>query len=528
MFKKILCILLFTFLMAIPSMYHFDSRGIVLTAFVQSFSYSLLFLFLAKNIIFRVSIYTILYILFIIETFTFIFFGSRFDPNILSLILQTDFQEIKGFFHLYIFSFKSLIYFLMIILLYVFFLKTIVLSNFKIYSKRKYVNILSLLVIAGGIAIPIIPLPCQKGANTIQEVYTSIEFVNSSHRNLNEIESMMDDTKVYQSPKQEDAPIIVLIIGESFNRHHSNLYDYRLNTSPRLKKEKNLIVYNQVITPANVTHTNMRYLFTLESCNTDKADSSQYVLMPVVFKKAKYKVGYFDNQYTRSEGGVMDYSCGYFLNPKNINQNCFDYRNDQTFKYDGDFVEHYKRFFFYERKSLNIIHLMGQHLPAKMRYPDNFHFFNSSDIHRHDLDESQKTIVAEYDNATRYNDYVVQQIIDCFRHLNAVVIYLSDHGENIYDGKTLTLGRTFDHSNEKEAIENIYKIPFMIWCSDEFIANHPEKFDLLKSSSNQRFCSDDVPFLLFDLASINFNYSNDERNFISPKYQPHKTVIKHF
>ncbi|MBR5062200.1 MAG: phosphoethanolamine transferase [Prevotella sp.] len=523
--KKTICILLFTLLLAIPSMYHFDSRGLVVTAFVQALSYSILLLYLSnKSKIARIIIYTILYVLFTLETFTFIHFGSRLDPNILTLILQTDLQEIKGFFSLYVFSVRSVFYFVIVILLYYLFLKHIVISDFTIWFRKKALNVLLLFITFFGIAIPILPLPCQKGYTTIQEVYHSINTVGSYHQDVTKIEAMIGEVAIINSPTKEESPVIVLVIGESFNRHHSQLYGYTLNTSPWLSKEEHLIVFKNAISPTNVTHLAMKFLFTLKSCDKE-VDTCQYVLMPVVFKKAHYQVAYFDNQYTRSEGGIMDYGCGYFLNPKKINMSCFDYRNDKTFDYDGDFINYYKSRFYFDNKSLNIIHLMGQHLPAKMRYPNGYEKFTSSDILRNDLDEKQKSLIAEYDNATLYNDYVVHQIINSFRQTDAVIIYLSDHGENIYDGKTHTLGRTFDKSNETEAIENIYHIPFVVWCSDTFVAKHPEKYESLKLSSDKTFCSDDIPFLLFDIASIDMNFNNETRSVIGDKYIPHKTNI---
>ena len=36
---------------------------------------------------------------------------------------------------------------------------------------------------------------------------------------------------------------IVLIIGESFNKYHSSLYGYRLNTNPNLMKEYHSIFH---------------------------------------------------------------------------------------------------------------------------------------------------------------------------------------------------------------------------------------------------------------------------------------------
>lgn len=41
--------------------------------------------------------------------------------------------------------------------------------------------------------------------------------------------------------------------------------------------------------------------------------------------------------------------------------------------------------------------------------------------------------IAEYDNATCYNDALIGEVISHYRHANAVIVYLSDHGEETYD-----------------------------------------------------------------------------------------------
>ena len=75
---------------------------------------------------------------------------------------------------------------------------------------------------------------------------------------------------------------------------------------------------------------------------------------------------------------------------------------------------------------------MGGHGLYYNRYPYSFHKFTEKDI-KLNVNESHKLIVAEYDNALYYNDYVVTEIINRFRDTEALVIYLPDHGEAVYD-----------------------------------------------------------------------------------------------
>ena len=52
--------------------------------------------------------------------------------------------------------------------------------------------------------------------------------------------------------------------------------------------------------------------------------------------------------------------------------------------------------------------------------------------------------MAHYDNATRWNDEVVDRILSNFANEDAVVVYFSDHGEEVYDGSISLYGRIHD------------------------------------------------------------------------------------
>ena len=76
--------------------------------------------------------------------------------------------------------------------------------------------------------------------------------------------------------------MIVFVIGESFNKHHSSLYGYYLPTSKQLEIERDkgrLFVFNNAWTPTSSTNYAMRYIFTMKGCNEKENDSSGYVVL---------------------------------------------------------------------------------------------------------------------------------------------------------------------------------------------------------------------------------------------------------
>jgi len=519
-------------LMSLPASYepnHF-AKALFGGAYIQSLAYSIIIAWLTrKTITARILILVMSSLLFYVETYCFFCFGSRLNPGIMTLLLQTTPREATEFIQTFIFSPWNIALLTAGLLSLYLLIITICKTRKKIWCLSARQNILIISITLTGLLFPILPLPVPSGQNTVNELFISLNFVKDKHKEIDIMEKMIDEIRIDNLNDKEKVPILVLVIGESYNKHHSDLYGYTVPTSPKLKEEHKkgrLIVFNNAMTPTNGTAFAMRYIFTMKDCGSNENDSLQYVLMPAVFMKAGYEVCYFDNQYTRSSGGELDYSCAYFLNPTFINDNCFTYRNDKTFRYDADFIEYYSRYFCMKTKSVNIIHLMGQHFDAAQRYPESFDLFKSSDIKRPDLNEKEKKKVAEYDNATLYNDYVVYSIIDAFKDKDAVVVYISDHGEQIYDSKKHYYGRSFGSCRDKETIDNVYSIPFMIWCSNSFIGNHKKEFDNMKLSTDKQFCIADIPYLLFDLAGLNFNFNSPERSIINPEYSPHKIIFE--
>lgn len=525
-------IILFTLLMALPAGYepnHF-AKALFLGAFIQSLSLSLVLVWLSRRYhVIRTLTSIILLSLFSVETFVFLMFGSRFNPNILTLIIQTTPQESSEFVETFMLHPKPLLLLAALVLLCSFVLKN---EKFKIIPDFKISKVifysLSVLIICLGLFIPYAHLPFPIGNNTIKELYYSTQFIRTNKNEIKLMEQMIDEIEINPLPEKGSFPTIVLIIGESHNKHHSRLYGYSLPTSEILEKEHSagrLSLFSDVWTPTNGTNYAMRFLFTLKRCQDKGDEPLSCVLMPAVFKKAGYKVAYFDNQYTRSKGGELDYGCSYFLNPSYINENCFDYRNNELFNFDGDFIASQKNHFLKSGKSLNIIHLMGQHFDAAKRYPENYGVFDSDDIKRMDLNHKERKRVAEYDNAVRYNDYVISSIIEEFKNSDAVIIYLSDHGEQIYDGAEKLFGRQFSSLKDKETLRNVYQIPFFIWCSDTYMQLHADKFHAIQNATDKHFCLADVPYLLFDLGSIEFSEEQKEYSLISPEFREHEIIL---
>ena len=532
--------LLFILLLSIPAAYggggsmdeKHISKVLFVTSLLPAIAYSTLFCLIIKHThsLVRWILFGGLMCLFLTETYMYVELGGRLSPFSLPIILQTNPQETIEFFHAY-FSTSTLIITGLIILAIAITAQFIRNVCNKIKRKQHPLSTYTLIIaLTFGLVTTAISFKnkIQRtkavypiGFTTIDQLAYSMNAISGHREEINSISQAIDNIKI--TSINPNPSIIILVIGESYIKYHSNLYGYINNTCPNMAKEKdngNLFVFDDVISPFASTNFVLKHIFSMKSYN-DSTTWKKNALFPAVFKKAGYKVGMFDNQYTRTAGDIwIDYSCTYFLNPRKINDKCFTYRNDKRSKYDGDFIESFSDKFFHDNKSLNIIHLLGQHVGYDKRYPHTKQWerYNAFDVMRSDLNETQAQIIADYDNATYYNDGVICKIFNYFKNDDAIVIYTSDHGEQAYDDSRHLFGRA-QAPFHGATIKCLHDIPFVIWCSDTYIKNHPTDIARIKNAMHKPFSNDDIPYLLLDLAGIKSNVSDNTRSVINKKFK---------
>ena len=325
--------------------------------------------------------------------------------------------------------------------------------------------------------------------------------------------------RVQCSEKDAD---VVLIIGESFNRHYSNLYDGRWNTNPclsRLRDTGRLYVFNDVIASDNGTSQNFKYIFSMNGVR-DSGTWCDVPLLPTVVRRCGYNVVFYGNQFVVNDAlGKFDSSMG-FLNHPYIAMNLFDARNTSTYHYDMGLVDDYaaKRSSM-ERGTRNfcIFHLYGQHMIAESRYPSEFAKFTADNIGCRDKSMRQREDIAHYLNATLYNDYVVSKIIGLFENRNAVVIYLSDHGEEVHDFRD-QYGRTSLEADVREAMRPQLDVPFMIYVTPSYARLHSGTLARMSGAVDRRFMTDDVAQVVCDILGVRSRYVKSERSVINSAY----------
>ena len=475
------------------------------------------------------------------------------DPTVFRLLGETNQNESKGFVREYILSHNSIMTYVKLLLYVViaicmelayrrYILKIIKLGNINIltfvlfsiclcygaYSCKAYLDYIKLLMNSDTVDYDHGYYPAMDWYSRF--LYSPCIVLASNGHFKIAVQSSLAVEKVTSSVHVNDSLNIVFVIGESYIKSHAHFYGHYLNTTPILSKEKekgNLYVYNDAVSPFNYTSTALRNML---SCNSIGHSEKwyNYPYFPLLFKRAGYDVYFWDNQHEWGVGEVCVFSLNQYLHDECLSKETYTKTNATSFEFDGQLVEDFKKKVVLSRPNNFIMfHLLGQHFKADMRFPHTKEFihFTTDSIKRNEtwLNKEKLQLIADYENATYYNDFVLGQILNVFRDKNAVLIYVSDHGEEVYDYRD-HLGRTYGKI-DKLQLTYQYDIPFVIWCSDKFKQKYHDVVTAINESTNKPFMSDNMCHLFFHLGAIQTAFYHEDRDLLSPKYKCEKRLI---
>ena len=519
--------------------------------------------------------YVIAYIVAIVDAYCFIKFGSTLTPTMLLLVGETNAQEAGEFLKSYLSTdiiFSKLGWVLLVMLVHV--VWSVIFSRKDEGRRRKEnsnniqdsisqgsktwkISPSSLLLPLSSIVFLFSLTDCWKNkeafhrlmsyqtigeveheltektcANLYQPLCRLAFSIRANQLTAKQVQKLITGIdKVQVDSCAFTTPHIILIIGESYNRHHAQLYGYEKPTTPRQLKraqQGELIAYQDVVAPWNLTSFVFKYLFSLYTVG-DQGEWCDYPLFPEVFRQAGYHVTFLTNQFLpQAKEAVYDFSGGFFLNNPTLSNAMFDARNEKLSYYDEGLLKDWDDIrgrtkeeggrMSSKQGELTIVHLKGQHLDYRTRSPKTRWFFKRDDYDRPDLRPEEIQRLAYYDNAVLYNDSIVDQVIRRVENEQAVVIYVPDHGEECYGPGVHFCGRMHSTEITGRLAHEEFDIPFWIWCSHAFMVEQPELFDAIVRAKNRRYMTDAIPFLLMHLAGIHTPDYREELDILSPQY----------
>lgn len=519
----------------------------------------------------RGIIYVIAYSLAIIDTFCMVQFGNTISPSMLLLVGETTGNETAEFFSTYVnleVLFTTELGWVLLVLLAHIIYEVIKWKVKRVKWKVECVNrivpfafcLLALVLIILGWNDTITNKKCmvrhfscktvgdvEKDMNLrpmvmmYQPVYRLADAFFTNRLVSLQLDRLKEEAEKVEkmTPEQLGIPSdfmdskpsnIVLIIGESFNKYHSQLYGYEKKNTPRqvkMEKSGRLVKYSDVMAPWNLTSFVFKHLMTTYTVG-DEGDWCDYPLFCQLFRKAGFQVNFLTNQFLpHAKDAIYDFSGGFFINDEMLSKVQFDVRNEETHLWDEDLLKDYARLVAPPEgvvdtasvPSLTIFHLMGQHVNYRIRCPKQKMKFFASGYDRPQNTLKEKKNIAYYDCAVWYNDSVVGTIVDRFKNDDAVIIYFPDHGDEVYGpGSLHHCGRNHTTNITKDIAQQEYEIPMWFYCTAKYSKRHPDVVASIRKAKNKPFMTDAMSHLLLGLAGIKCKAYRPELDLLNPQY----------
>ncbi|WP_156032348.1 phosphoethanolamine transferase [Selenomonas bovis] len=300
-----------------------------------------------------------------------------------------------------------------------------------------------------------------------------------------------------------EIPYVVFLLGESTSRHHMSLYGYGLPTTPRLEARDargELAVFRAVTSPHAGTLAVVRTLFSFYD-NASPGMWYEYGNVFDILRQAGVRTAWLSNQeasgFYGSIGRTLGGRCDVMAFTSRLSHSI-----DLSERYDEELLPLLDATLAEEPEEAGaaqffVLHLMGAHEEFGRRYPAPYAQFTEEDERGRGVatSEEERAVRASYDNAVLYDDAVVDAVIRRFEGRDAVVIFLSDHGEEVYDVRSLA-----GHGDESSPWQR--DIPCVFWMSETFRAQHPAAAARIRRATGRAWQSDEMIHTLLDLMQI--------------------------
>lgn len=480
-----------------------------------------------KKFILRITIGLSL-ILGSLECFAIYNYQALVGAGIITAILQTNSNEAGEFFKMYV-GFKGLaaVAVFLAVLLAVNFARRY-LPPLKIKHKRLLGGFLSSIIVAGAICGIIIWRDFHSFVvNDMLDIplvrITRSSFMAANNiRAFEELASKTNNT-VEITANDSDVPYIVFILGESTNRERMHLYGYPLENTPNLDtlaKNNEIAVFRDTISSQGATVASLREMLTFHDAESGDEWYSYNNLIDVM-KQAGYKTYWLSNQESSGIwGNVAQLFAGRsdvkrFTQLRESHEDSGRLDEELFPLFDAALQEG-------AAKNFYILHLMGGHGLYYMRFPYIFTKFTAKDIPppQNNYSAEKRTEIAQYENALFYNDWIVSSLIGKLETLDAIVIYLPDHGETVYDNDSNFAGHVEENPNRQQL-----EVPFIIWGSPSYREKHSKTWQKILASTDRPYMTDDIIHTIMDIARIETPEFSESKSVINDNFDAARVRI---
>lgn len=455
-------------------------------------------------------------------------FNISANSGFISAALQTDFNELSEL----VVSFKyEVLLFLIVAVLYFYFLFKIK-NDYLIKSKLRFF-IFPIFILAN--IVLFVLMYVKSSSINDKDLRVSVAFTNTltkyrkiypvnifvayneyynRMKNIRLIDEEVKDFKFNSSAlyDKDEKEIYVLIIGEAARSSNFSLNGYDRATTPNLEAMSNVISFKKAYSSATLTEKALPLLLSRATpLNMDIAFREK--TLPELFQESGFWVSWignqsFNNPYIVRLAEKSDYS---YLSTVDF---------DSSDRYDGLLLPIFDDVLNKDNnKTFVVIHTLGSHFRYNYRYPENFGKFSPGipdNFSYGDIGMDKKEqFINSYDNTILYTDYVISEIIRSVKKQNCVsaVVYISDHGENLYDGDS----DKFLHGSEIASREELH-VPLIIWFSDKYIEGNKKIYSNILKNCGSVVSTDNIFYTVSEIGHLKYSLFQPDMSIASDMF----------
>lgn len=297
---------------------------------------------------------------------------------------------------------------------------------------------------------------------------------------------------------------VIFIIGESASRDYMHVYNpqYKFQNTPWLTTMKDvseMTIFGNAFACYNQTADVLKRVLT-EMSQYNSIEFNRAATLIDVAKKIGYKTYWISNQgsiaFENSPEALIAGNADYVYGNK----------GSRNFKYDHELLG-YLDCIDPTANNFIVLHIEGSHGQYKLRYPQSFGKWPSTD------EESA------YNNTLLYTDLFLEKVHEyAVRKLHLqLMVYFSDHGDNIKYG----------HHPDVRTPDTV-RIPMFVKVSKEYLEKFPAKVSVMKKNRKEYFSNDMIYNTMLGLMNVRCSRYDAKEDITSEQYGFNKDNVKTF
>lgn len=297
-----------------------------------------------------------------------------------------------------------------------------------------------------------------------------------------------------------DGEIYVWVIGESSRPNNWSLFGYPRDTTPRLRATPGIIALPNMLTTAPLTSIAVPTMLSLRPITDWPLVNAQKSIIGA-FNETGFKTYWMSTQEVDGGVGLVPLVAAEAQSRRYFGR-----------VYDGAMLDEFRAILqgaSQGEKLFIVLHTDGSHFEYARRYPPEFARFESPGGSR------RQQLVDTYDNSVLYTDWFLSEVITALsqRGGNSVLIYASDHGENLLDDERQLIAHELGTRYDLAAAA-------FIWVSEDMRRSRPEQWQDAQRNAAAPLSLSNLPHSLLDLVGIDAKALDPQMSIFNPSFAP--------